>query len=118
MPTPTNTQELRSFLGIINYYGILLPICSITLVVMQKKGLWGYREMIKRKYTFQEEAKRTQETNSILVRYDQTKPLLLACDAFHYGLEPFFLVSLMMELKGLLPMYHVPSALLNRITPN
>ena len=84
---PQNVSELRSFFGIINYYNRFLPNLSTTLAplycLLQKdvKWMWGQE---------QEEAfsaaKEALQDDSLLVHYDESKPLILACDASQYGL--------------------------------
>ena len=84
---PQNVSELRSFFGIINYYNRFLPNLSTILAplyrLLQKdvKWMWGQE---------QEEAfsaaKEALQDDSLLVHYDESKPLILACDASQYGL--------------------------------
>ena len=84
---PQNVSELRSFFGIINYYNRFLPNLSTTLSplyrLLQKdvKWMWGQE---------QDEAfsaaKEALQDDSLLVHYDESEPLILACDASQYGL--------------------------------
>ena len=86
-PRPTNVTELRSFLGIVNYYSKFLPNLSThlsplyTLLKRTTKWDWG---------TPQEEAfqraKEALQANTLLVHYDPNKPMVLACDASQYGI--------------------------------
>ena len=86
-PTPTNVTELRSFLGIVNYYGKFLPHLSTKLSplynLLHKNKKWMWTD--KQDKAFQL-AKEALQTDSVLVHYDSTKPLLLACDASEYGI--------------------------------
>lgn len=86
-PRPKNISELRAFLGIINYYGKFLPNLSTQLAplheLLQKKAKWSWKE--KQDNAFQA-AKEALQANSLLVHYDSTKPLVLACDASPQGL--------------------------------
>ncbi len=47
-PKPNNVAQLRSFLGLINYYGKFLPNSSSTLsplyALLQKKSAWSWGE--------------------------------------------------------------------------
>lgn len=83
-PTPTNITELRSFIGILNYYGKFLPNLATKLTplyrLLHKNAPWAWTE--KHEEAFQQ----AKEADSVLVHYDSTKPLLLACDASEYGI--------------------------------
>lgn len=86
-PRPQNITELRSFLGIINYYGKFLPNLSTKLVPLYqllKKGArwqWG-----KAQTNAFEIAKNALQNDTLLVHYDSNRQLVLACDASPYGL--------------------------------
>ena len=83
-PRPKNVSELRAILGIINYYGKFLPNLSTQLPpLLQKHARWSWTE--KQDKAFQA-AKDALQANSLLVHYDSTKPLVLACDASQQGL--------------------------------
>ena len=85
--TPTNVTELRAFLGIINYYGKFLPNLSSRLqplhILLKKESKWRWEESQNKAF---QEAKDALQDNALLVHYDSTKPLLLACDASPHGL--------------------------------
>ncbi|RXN12042.1 putative protein K02A2.6-like protein [Labeo rohita] len=84
-PTPQTVSELKAYLGLLNYYHKFLPSLSTVLAPLhsllkkETKWMWG-RE--------QEEAfvksKELLQSSAILVHYDPTKPLILACDASPY----------------------------------
>ena len=86
-PIPRDLSQLKSFLGLLNYYGKFLPHLSSTLAPLYKllsKGqvwCWG-RE--------QEEAfciaKSQLTSETLLVHFDPTLQLALSCDASPYGL--------------------------------
>ena len=86
-PEPQNVSELRSFLGIINYYAKFLPNLSTKLAplygLLQKqfKWTWGQQQV----KAFQT-AKNALQDDSLLVHYDGSKQLVLACDVSQYGL--------------------------------
>ena len=86
-PTPKNVAELRSFLGIVNYYSRFLPNLSTRLAPLYKllhkdvKFSWNAEQDEAFKA-----AKKALQSDSLLVHYDSTKPLILACDASQYGL--------------------------------
>ena len=84
---PQNVSELKSFLGLLNYYHrhfrnfteVLVPLHK--LVRKDVKWEWGDEQNI----AFQK-AKNILCESSYLVHYDPQKPLILACDASPYGL--------------------------------
>ena len=84
--TPRNVSQLRSYLGMINYYRAYLPRVSQELKPLYellKKGQawkWGHTE----NESFLK-SKRMLSSSSLLVHYDSRKPLILACDASPYG---------------------------------
>ena len=86
-PKPRNVSELRSFFGIINYYGRFLPNLSSKLAplykLLQKDAKWTWGR--KQNEAFRA-AKSALQDDSLLVHYDESKPLVLACDASQYGL--------------------------------
>ena len=84
-PQPTNVIQLKSFLGMLNYYWKFLSNLSTCLAplykLLQKQSHWGHEQ----KEAFRK-AKNLLTSSSVLIRYDPTKPLVLACDASPYGL--------------------------------
>ena len=86
-PQPRNVSELRSFLGIINYYGKFLPNLSTKLrplYQLLKRGTrWHWDKS--RAEAF-EAAKNALQDDTLLVHYDGNRQLVLACDASPYGL--------------------------------
>ncbi len=86
-PTPKNVTRLRSFLGIINYYSKFLPNLSTrlrplyNLLLKNKRWIWTPEHDTAFKLT-----KDALQTDAVLIHYDSTKPLILACDASEYGL--------------------------------
>ncbi|XP_021340098.1 uncharacterized protein K02A2.6-like [Mizuhopecten yessoensis] len=86
-PSPTNVTELKSFLGLLNYYGSYLPSLSTTLQPMhellQKKQSWKWTSECETAFR---KCKERLSENTVLVHYDGNKPLKLACDASAYGL--------------------------------
>ena len=86
-PAPKDVSELRSFLGIINYYHKFLPNLSNVLrplyQLLCKKSRWTWGHVQVQAFA---EAKKALQQDSLLVHFDPTKPLLLTCDASPYGL--------------------------------
>ena len=74
--------ELRSFLGIINYYSQFLPNLAAQLTplydLLHKQSRWSWTT---KQDTAFEIAKNALQKHSLLVHYDDSKPLVLTCDA-------------------------------------
>ena len=86
-PQPTNVSQLKSFLGMLNYYGKFLPNLSTCLAplyaLLQKKSPWSWGSQQENAFN---KAKSMLTSSCLLTHYDPTKPLILACDASPYGL--------------------------------
>ena len=86
-PRPKSVTELRSYLGMLTYYGKFLPNLSTTLhpllVLLRKdvKWKWGPAQMKAFVAT-----KELLTSDKCLTHFDSTLPLTLACDASAYGL--------------------------------
>lgn len=86
-PAPRNVGELRSFLGLVNYYGKFLPDVATTLSPLysllqtSKQWTWGksQREAFR-------DVKDLLRSPRVLVHFDDQLPLVLSCDASPYGL--------------------------------
>uniref|UniRef100_A0AAV2LNZ5 ribonuclease H n=1 Tax=Knipowitschia caucasica TaxID=637954 RepID=A0AAV2LNZ5_KNICA len=83
-PTPTNIKELRAFLGLVNYYGRFLPQQSTVLAPLYKllKDQTKWRWSKVEQSAFDE----MLTGDKVLVHYDPSLPLSLACDASAYGI--------------------------------
>ena len=76
-PQPHNVNKLRSFLGIINYYGKFMPNLSTKLAplynLLQKEAKWQWGT---------KQIKAFQDAKNAL----QSKQLVLGCNASPHGL--------------------------------
>ena len=86
-PEPKNVAELRSFLGMLNYYAKFIPNLS-TLVqplnaLLQRSKQWKWSTNCARAF---KEAKHALSSARVLVHNDPTLPLTLAGDASAYGI--------------------------------
>ena len=85
-PTPTNVSQLKSFLGLLNYYGQFLPDLATLLAplyeLLQSTRRWSWDKSQSRAF---ELAKKALTTSSLLTHFDPKKPVLLSCDASPYG---------------------------------
>lgn len=83
---PTCVTELRSFLGMLNYYAKFLPGLSTKLAPLHfllcKSVKWSWGKKQRDAFAHAQEQ---LQSDSLLVHYDPTKPLILACDASPYG---------------------------------
>nr|XP_029709454.1 uncharacterized protein K02A2.6-like [Aedes albopictus] len=86
MPTPENKDQVRSFVGLVNYYGRFLPNLSTMIYPLNR--------LLRNDVPFQwskscEEAfrkvKQEMQSDSFLVHYNPELPLVLATDASPYG---------------------------------
>ena len=86
-PAPTNVSQLKSFLGSLNYYCKFLPNLSSTLAplykLLQKNTKWCWDTIQQQAF---QKAKESLSSDCLLVHYDPKKELILACDAFPYGI--------------------------------
>ena len=87
-PAPKDMTQLKSFLGLINYYSKLLPNLSSTLAplykLLQKKAKYCWRQ--EQRESFQT-AKESLTSDCLLAHFDPATKLILACDASPYGVE-------------------------------
>lgn len=85
-PAPTNTKELRSVLGLINYYNRFIPRSATLLQPLNKllrKGVkWQWGTECQQAL---DEVKRIISSSEVLVHYSTEKPLVLATDASAHG---------------------------------
>ncbi|XP_017479034.1 PREDICTED: uncharacterized protein K02A2.6-like [Rhagoletis zephyria] len=86
-PTPKNKEMLQSFLGLLNFYNAFLPMKSSLAEnlhrLLDKDSKWSWTKEQQRSF---EKLKALINSDSLLVHYDVTKPLVLSCDASPYGL--------------------------------
>ena len=86
VPKPTNVAELRSFLGLVNYYGKFLPNLSSTAAplyeLLRKSTAWKWSD---RQQTAFQKLKDCLQSANLLVHFDSRKEIILACDASPYG---------------------------------
>ena len=85
-PTPRNVSELKSFLGLLNYYGRFLPDLATLLAPLyeplQLTRRWSWGKSQSRAF---EHVKKALTTSSLLTHFDPKKPATLSCDASPYG---------------------------------
>ena len=79
-------SELKSFLGLLNYYGRFLPDLATLLAslyeLLQSTRSWSWGKSQSRAF---EHAKKERTTSSLLTHFDPKNPVTLSCDASPYG---------------------------------
>ncbi len=86
-PAPTNITELRSYLGLLNYYNRFIPNMVSTFhpmyELLAKDKDWNWTAECQSAF---ESSKQALVNNNVVVHYDSSKPLKLACDSSSYGI--------------------------------
>ena len=85
-PIPENPQQLRSFLGLVNYYGKFISNLA-SLVnplnrLLHKDATWQWDATCQRAF---QNAKKALTSSPVLMHYDPALPVSLATDASAYG---------------------------------
>ena len=87
MRDPTNLHELRVLLGMVNYYAKFMPDQATLLApwyeLLQKGKTFLWNSECKSAFR---KVKNILASNKLLVHYDTSKPIVLACDASPVGL--------------------------------
>ena len=86
MPDPQNQSELRSFLGMVQYYDRFIPglatNCAVLNNLLQKNFKWTWKPDHAKAV---ETVKTSLTSADTLTHYDPSLPLSLACDASPVG---------------------------------
>ena len=81
-PAPTNLTQLRSFLGMVNYYGKFLKGLSSMLAplysLLQNNAKWKWQQEQNDAF---KKVKHELTSPQLLIHYEPQKKLLLSCDA-------------------------------------
>lgn len=87
-PSPRNVDELRSFLGMVNYYAKFVKANADRLTPLYKllqNGIaWEWNAQHEKAF---QATKDILASPQVLVHYDSTKPIHLACDASPVGIS-------------------------------
>ena len=87
-PSPKNVAELRSYLGLLNYYGNFIPSLSTLLQLLHellRKGVkWPWTEECDKAFV---RSKSELVADKVLVPYDEKRKLILMCHASPYGVR-------------------------------
>ncbi|XP_026142558.1 uncharacterized protein K02A2.6-like [Carassius auratus] len=86
-PIPSNITQLRSFLGLLNYYGRFIPnlanIANPLNALLCKGKRWQWSEECDAAF---KKAKEQLVSQNVLTHYDPQNAIRLACDASPYGI--------------------------------
>ena len=86
-PAPKNQHELRSFLGLLHYYGKFIPNLATLIYplnsLLKTSTPWNWYEECEQAFN---EAKDRLTSASVLAHYDPQLPLRLAGDTSAYGI--------------------------------
>ena len=86
-PKPQDMSQLRSFIGLVNYYSKFLPEVSSVLApfysLLQKDKKWSWGKEQQKSF---DDVKWLLTSECLLVHYDPSEELILACDTSPYGL--------------------------------
>ena len=85
-PVPSSLSELKSFLGLVNYYSKFLSNAATILAPLYKllKNSESWQWNNEQQVAF-EKIKEMLTAPNLLVHFDESKPLMLSCDASPYG---------------------------------
>ncbi|XP_045537579.1 uncharacterized protein K02A2.6-like [Papilio machaon] len=87
LPRPSNVSELRSFLGILNFYGKFIKNMSSRLVplyeLLKKDTEWNWSAECENAFI---KIKKILSSVDTLAHYDSKKPLVVTCDASGRGI--------------------------------
>ena len=87
VPIPKNSKELKSFLGLVNFYEKFLPDRAEHVKSLYKlcnEKVWNWSNECQQAFDW---LKNQITSDRVLMLYDQNLPLVLACDASFHGLS-------------------------------
>ena len=86
-PAPENVSQLKSILGLINYYGKFLPDLASVLhplhELLRKETKWKWTKICQEAF---DKVKELVVSDMVLTHFNPDLPISLACDASPYGL--------------------------------
>lgn len=86
-PRPTNITELRSFIGMVNYYGKFVPkLADVLGPLHELTGKVPFKWSSHCEEAFMK-IKKELTSDSVLVHFNPNLPLILECDASGYGIS-------------------------------
>ncbi|KAL5505227.1 hypothetical protein EMCRGX_G006629, partial [Ephydatia muelleri] len=114
-PTPKNVSQLRSFLGLVNYYQKFIPNLAMMLYplncLLRLGAKWHWTKECEKAF---DSAKLALMSAKLLVHYDPELPLRLAGDASEYGIGA--IISHMLPVtSGKLKAYTARDTILSQV---
>lgn len=86
LPSPTDVTQLKSFLGLLNYYGKFIPKLSTLLhplhALLKKNAKWSWDSNCELAF---ENAKKSLVRDCVLAHYEEGRALVLSVDSSAYG---------------------------------
>ena len=86
-PSPRSVSELKSYLGLLSYYGKFLPSLSSILAplyrLLKVSVRWQWSDKEQKAF---DKSKELLLSSKVLVHFDPDREVVLACDASPYGL--------------------------------
>ena len=86
-PRPHDVSTLRSYIGLLNYYGRFLPDLATILHplydLLKHKQEWKWTTSCEQAFL---KTKEMIASSQVMTHYDLSRPLYLACDASSYGI--------------------------------
>ena len=86
-PTPRNVSELKSYLGLLTYYGKLLPNLATQLhqlyQLLAKNCKWKWTKSQEKAF---QKSKNLLQSSQLLVHFNPQLPITLACNASAFGI--------------------------------
>ena len=92
-PTPSNLAQLRSFLGLVNYYSKFQSSSFShypSYLLLRRRNKWRWGDKQQKAFN---SAKDQLSSAKLLVHYDPDRELLLSCDASPYGIGAVFVTD-------------------------
>ncbi|XP_053616055.1 uncharacterized protein K02A2.6-like [Plodia interpunctella] len=85
-PRPMDVTQLKSFLGILNYYGKFIPNLSLMIhplhKLLKKGNTWNWSPECEHAF---KDAKKALTSDRVLAHYEEGRPLVLSVDSSAYG---------------------------------
>ena len=97
LPSPSKVSKLKTFLGLVNYNAKFLPDLATKLAPLYKllkhEEPWNW--CIEQETTFQD-VKKSLLSSQILAHFDDTKPIVMVCDASR---SPFGVGTILSQIQ-------------------
>ena len=83
--SPRSAQELKAYLGLLTYYCKFLPdVFAVSYCLLRKESWWQWIAEEEKAFC---KSKELLTSSKLLVHFDASLPLTLACDALAYRVE-------------------------------